>query len=58
MEDSGQLDFLGLVGIAFRLVQDEYPDAELYEGDGESPFDRPRNHLVTQPGLVDKLIPP
>ena len=31
------LSFLGVVNIAVRLVTEEYPGAELYEGDGISP---------------------
>jgi hypothetical protein len=31
------LSFLGVVNIAVRLVTEEYPDAELLEGDGVSP---------------------
>ncbi len=31
------LSFLGMANIAVRLVTDEYPEAQLYEGDGTSP---------------------
>jgi hypothetical protein len=50
------LSFLGLADIAVRLVKEEYPDAELYEGDGESPSGPTTNvHDVNKWGFVFRV---